>query len=519
MTYCPKCGQWSEEGSAFCANCGNPLSPAEQKPEGACPKCGQQNEEGSAFCVSCGSPLSPGEQKPEGLCPKCGKQNPENSAFCVNCGAPLRSAEEKPTPAAAFSAPSYATPAAAPDGGMQSKSKKGLMIGIIAAAAAAVVLIFIFAVGTPVTGVWYDTTNGAVLEFAGGDNVYSYTAQDTQSGKYEYNKLSGEGRLALGGQIYSFVVVKDKLNLQNAGIYLRAADTFDVEQFLNGTSASAPIPEETAQPTQEVPVESPPAEETEVAEELPLTLSFAFGEADGTYSGEMTGGLPNGQGTFTVINEDDLSWIYVGMWVDGHFSGEGVRTWDDGYSRGGTYAGDQVNGTGWQAWDGNTEYEGSYADSEFNGQGTLYNRYGTLIYSGAFVNGLMQESAEARSARVEAFKAQCAEYPFQDVFSACENDIELFVQMTGTVYDVDEADYGNESNPAWVYLELPPGEDGQMNYVTVRYWMSEGEVLPMTGEEVILWGTTREYYEYEDESGNMWWEPVIEAWTIEPAGE
>ncbi len=524
MANCPKCGHWNEEDSAFCAGCGNPLGPAEKKPDGACPKCGHKNPENSAFCAKCGNSLSPAEKKPDTACPKCGYRNPDGNAFCISCGNPLNQAEQSLSPAtqkprAAAVSPEGAAPSAVYNGGGEGKkSKKGLIIGIIvAAAAAAFLLIFLFAWGVSVTGVWYDGTNRAVLEFTGGGNLYSYTAGDTQSGKYEYDKPKGEGRLALDGQIYDFVVVGDKLNLENTGIYLRADEGFDIEKFLNGTSASAPIPAESATPTEEIPSESTPAEETEVVEGLTLTLSFAFGDREGTYSGEMLGGLPNGQGTFSSVNLDGLAWTYDGMWVDGHCSGAGETIWEDGFARGGEYANDYVNGIGWQSWDGRREYEGSYVDAEFQGEGMLYNYHGTPIYSGLFNNGFIQESAEARAARIGAFKSHCTPYTYEEVLAACENDTELFAWMTGEVYEVDDTDYDNESHPVWVYIELPPGEDGQINYVTVRYWASEGETLPAVGQTVTVWGSTQTYYLYEDDSGYEWVEPVIEAWTIEAA--
>jgi hypothetical protein len=440
-----------------------------------------------------------------------------DGAFCSNCGNPISPAKKNLRPGAG-NPENAAQPGVYNGGGAEEKPKRGLLIGIIAAAAAAaVLLIFLFAGGTPVAGVWYDGTNRAVLEFSGGGNVYSYTAGDMRGGKYEYDKFKGEGRLALDGQIYDFLVAGDKLNLQNAGIYLRADKNFDIDQFLTETSASAQIPEETATPTEEPSFESPPAEEAEVVENLPLTLSFTFGDNEGIYSGEMKGGLPNGQGTFSSESPDGFAWTYEGMWTDGHFSGEGVISWEDGYARGGEYANDEVNGTGWQSWDGAMEYEGGYADSEFQGNGTLYNYYGTVIYSGPFNHGRMQESAQERDARVEAFRGQCAPYTYEEMVAACDGGTELFAVFTGTVYEVDAEDYENESNPAWVYIELPPGEGGQMEYVTVRYWMSEGETLPEVGQAVTVWGTTRKNYEYYDDNGNEWSEPSIEAWSIEGA--
>ncbi|MBA2532637.1 MAG: zinc ribbon domain-containing protein, partial [Nocardioidaceae bacterium] len=47
-----------------------------------CRACGNANEIGSAFCADCGSPLTAG-------CPACGAATTPGQRFCRACGAAL----------------------------------------------------------------------------------------------------------------------------------------------------------------------------------------------------------------------------------------------------------------------------------------------------------------------------------------------------------------------------------------------------------------------------------------------
>jgi len=88
---------------------------------------GHENPDGSAFCDECGEPLSGAvpvavaaapqpapsvAAAPAGseVCPSCGAINPAGEAFCSNCGSMLGAAAATPAPAQAVSP----APAAAP---------------------------------------------------------------------------------------------------------------------------------------------------------------------------------------------------------------------------------------------------------------------------------------------------------------------------------------------------------------------------------------------------------------------
>jgi hypothetical protein len=75
---------------------------------------GHDNPDGSAFCDECGEPLSAagaGASMPAAtstvICPSCGAPNAAGEAFCSNCGSSLTAAPA-PAPAATPSAPAPA---------------------------------------------------------------------------------------------------------------------------------------------------------------------------------------------------------------------------------------------------------------------------------------------------------------------------------------------------------------------------------------------------------------------------
>ena len=49
---------------------------------------------------------------------------------------------------------------------------------------------------------------------------------------------------------------------------------------------------------------------------------------NGLYTGEVTDGIPNGQGSFSSVNDEGDSWVYTGAFKDGKFNGYGKTVWD-----------------------------------------------------------------------------------------------------------------------------------------------------------------------------------------------
>lgn len=82
-----------------------------------------------------------------------------------------------------------------------------------------------------------------------------------------------------------------------------------------------PLAEPAAEPAAETPADPPAEPETERTSQ-PLRF------AKGTYTGELRGGEPHGQGVLRLNNGDR----YEGAFADGVFHGRGTYTWADGRS-------------------------------------------------------------------------------------------------------------------------------------------------------------------------------------------
>ncbi|MCL2545576.1 MAG: hypothetical protein FWE06_00075 [Oscillospiraceae bacterium] len=68
-----------------------------------------------------------------------------------------------------------------------------------------------------------------------------------------------------------------------------------------------------------------------MVEDYEMTVSFAFGDRTGIFSGMLDeDGLPQGFGRFESVNPSGLGWIYEGELVDGQLHGQGTITWENG---------------------------------------------------------------------------------------------------------------------------------------------------------------------------------------------
>jgi hypothetical protein len=73
-----------------------------------------------------------------------------------------------------------------------------------------------------------------------------------------------------------------------------------------------------------------------------FVIHFPDVDREGEYKGEVIEGLPNGQGTFSAINDYNISYKYDGEWADGLFDGKGYLKYNsDEYW---TLAGDFTKG-------------------------------------------------------------------------------------------------------------------------------------------------------------------------------
>jgi hypothetical protein len=284
----------------------------------------------------------------------------------------------------------------------------------------------------------------------------------------------------------------------------------DLDEKWGSTPAPSASPVITLAPT--LPPE--PTAVVETVSDVTLTLSLSFGERTGTYTGEIADGLPHGHGSFKSAGENGTVWIYTGQWEAGHFSGSGTTVWDDGFTETGLYVNDTLNGQGQESWNGVLQYEGSYRNGEYHGQGTLYNSHSEIIYTGAFTDGLMQESAADRASRVGAFKDQTVPLDIGDLYGSCQEKVSMRVEMKGEIFD--SWYYPSDSDPYFCdFLIYEQGVQNVERIVCVYYWLSAGETPPADGQSVTVWGTTEYLYTYTTTDGDELTVPLLMAFSIE----
>ena len=108
---------------------------------------------------------------------------------------------------------------------------------------------------------------------------------------------------------------------------------------------------------------------------------------EGTYTGGVTDGKPDGQGKMEYTNGQ----VYEGEWKDGVRSGQGRCTWPDGGYYDGEWANDKWNGQGTNYMGGSKDvdyYVGGFADGKRNGHGIFTWASGDSIET-EWVNGVI----------------------------------------------------------------------------------------------------------------------------------
>lgn len=116
------------------------------------------------------------------------------------------------------------------------------------------------------------------------------------------------------------------------------------------------------------------------------TIAFDGGQ----YIGELSNGLPNGQGTWTTIND----YKYIGTWKQGKRNGQGTKTQADGISYTGEWKDNKLNGQGTYTWPNGDKYTGEWQDSKLNGQGT-YTFANGAKYTGRWADGKLVPTVTA----------------------------------------------------------------------------------------------------------------------------
>ncbi len=88
---------------------------------------------------------------------------------------------------------------------------------------------------------------------------------------------------------------------------------------------------------------------------------------DRIYFGEVSKGVPNGQGTITYPDGTK----YIGEFEDGRFNGQGTFTWEEGTKYVGEFKNGKMHGKGTHTFPDGAKYVGEFKDDKWHGQGTF----------------------------------------------------------------------------------------------------------------------------------------------------
>lgn len=244
-----------------------------------------------------------------------------------------------------------------------------------------------------------------------------------------------------------------------------------------------------------------------------ITVSFPTYERAGTYTGEALNGIPNGNGTFTSANDDEIQWTYTGQWADGAFNGEGSTIWDDGWQTRGVYrqnvlVSGQTLDNGAVLYDGSFAWHGEEGIELYDGEGKLYNMLGRLIWTGQFSMGCLVESEEARLQRSKELAPLCTWLSDTDYERIIQNEsdwIGRMVRLEGNVtymWDEDWFGYGE-------FEVLLNHSDKRPLDVYYRYGVDEKRAV--LDQNITVLGTITGVYRYDDGTGHPYTAPLVEA--------
>lgn len=189
-------------------------------------------------------------------------------------------------------------------------------------------------------------------DWINGYGIYTWNGQgfQTYEGEVENGKMNGQGTLTYAdGSVYEGEFVNGQKN--GEGTYTKADGTVVTENWVNGNKIET------------------------------LTLE------NGTYTGGVANGKPEGQGTMEYTNGQK----YEGEWKDGVRSGKGRCTWPDGGYYDGEWANDAFNGQGTQYLGGSENvnfYVGEFVNNKWEGHGTFTWTSG-VVFEGEWKNGMI----------------------------------------------------------------------------------------------------------------------------------
>ncbi|MHC1787393.1 MAG: hypothetical protein AB9880_10070 [Christensenellales bacterium] len=246
---------------------------------------------------------------------------------------------------------------------------------------------------------------------------------------------------------------------------------------------------------------------------MAYTVHFQGFDRTGPYSGAVENGLPQGSGSFSASNDEEVLWTYTGQWLNGAMDGEGATVWEDGYEERGLYA-QNVLLRGQVLDKGVPVYEGSFAwnieaeDNLYHGDGKLYNTLGRLIWEGQFENGCLVETAIARTQRAEALSPSSLSLKKADYDAILKSEAEWIgrlVRFNGTVdyiWEKDSFGYGE-------FEVLLNGSSSRPFDVFYRYGVDETRIKEKL--KVTVLGTITGIYRYDSGEGKPYVAPLVQA--------
>ncbi len=280
---------------------------------------------------------------------------------------------------------------------------------------------------------------------------------------------------------------------------------------------SVPVPEELPGPVPEDAPEEAAASPVPAAG-VKIIVRFPHADRQGTYMGEMRGGVPNGQGFFTAVNSEGVRWTYDGAWENGAMSGYGTTTWlTDGLEYRGQYRDNQPTQGEWLV-DGASVYTGGFkmcaecGENVFHGTGKLTNRLGRVIYEGGFADGLLDETAEGRAARAQALDPQCGRLTgegYTGFLNAADGGKGKLLKLEGRVGEV----ILDEGHGRGQFILLNEGKAAEPILVDYRY--GTGEERAEAGRALTVWGTVTGLRRETDSRGRELTLPAMDADVIE----
>lgn len=232
-----------------------------------------------------------------------------------------------------------------------------------------------------------------------------------------------------------------------------------------------------------------------------MSLTLAYGECSGTYTGEITllEGRPNGRGRFEAQDASGMKWYYEGEFTDGTITGQGKCVWENGQMKEGSYIdGEMVEGTVVNA-DGIKIYEGQQVSEKYDGEGKFFNKSGDIVYQGKFTAGKPEK---------DSFISACAKANYMELNRNPERYIRDCFSFDGKVLHVME-----KENGAAGYRIATGESDRDVIYVDYARGGSEGRILE--NDMITVYGMSEGLFTYDGTTGEKITVPSMTAYYID----